>query len=74
VEDFIVARVEVGDPRVADLLRGKWEAVIRDEVRARELALSGPGGSSPGGRGTAEAEWDVEGIPLRTAISRAPDR
>ncbi|MDD1655827.1 MAG: DUF5915 domain-containing protein, partial [Methanomicrobiales archaeon] len=76
VEDFIVARVEVGDLRVADLLKGTWEAVIRDEVRARVLALAGPAGGSPaaGGRWMAEAEWDVEGVPLRTAISRAPDR
>jgi isoleucyl-tRNA synthetase len=74
VEDFIVARVEVGDSRVADLLRGTWESVIRDEVRARELVLSVPGGSSPEGPWTAEAEWDVEGITLRTAISRAPRR
>ena len=76
VEDFILARVEIGEARVAGLLQGRWEAVIRDEVRARELALTGPAGGSPAAGGTwmAEAEWDVEGVSVRTAISRAADQ
>jgi hypothetical protein len=76
VEDFILARVEIGEARVAGLLQGRWEAVIRDEVRARSLALTGPAGGSPAAGGTwmAEADWDVEGVSVRTAISRAPDQ
>jgi isoleucyl-tRNA synthetase len=76
VEDFIDARVEIGDARVAELLKGKWEAVIQDEVRARSLVLTGPSGEAPvsGATGMAEADWEVEGVKIRTAISRAADQ
>ncbi len=68
VEEFIAAGVEVGDPRVASLVRSGWLDRIREEVRARSLTIGQPGEVPPGG---LEGSWDIEGIPVRTFVSRA---
>ncbi|MGE5831474.1 MAG: isoleucine--tRNA ligase [Methanomicrobiales archaeon] len=71
VEDFIVAGVVIHDPRVASLVRSGWENRIRDEVRARSLSIRLPGEGGPSPEGGLEADWEIEGVGVRTTVSRA---
>ncbi|HUK38702.1 MAG TPA: isoleucine--tRNA ligase [Methanomicrobiales archaeon] len=71
VEEFISADVVIGDPRVAALVRDGWAEKIRGEVRARSLSIGGPGSEGlVEGKGRTESSWDIEGIEVRTGISR----
>jgi isoleucyl-tRNA synthetase len=72
VEEFILADVEIGDPRVASLVRSGWEEKIRDEVRARSLFVHETGEAGAEGDLGPVTSWDIEGIEVRTAVSRAP--
>jgi len=73
VEEFIAADVVIGDPRVASLVKEGWAEKIRGEVRARSLSIRLPGEAGPAaGSGGLENSWDIEGIEVRTAVSRAP--
>jgi isoleucyl-tRNA synthetase len=70
VEEFITAGVEIGDPRVASLVRSGWEDRIREEVRARSLSIRGPGETGPSSGGGTESVWEIEGIEVTTTVSR----
>jgi isoleucyl-tRNA synthetase len=71
VEEFIHADVVIGDRRVAGLVRSGWAERIKGEVRARSLSVRLPGEpGAPGGSGP-ESSWDIEGIEVRTRVSRA---
>jgi len=72
VDMFIVADVVIGEPRIASLVKAGWAEKIRGEVRARALTIRLSGESGPA-RGSAglESTWDIEGIEVRTAVSRA---
>jgi isoleucyl-tRNA synthetase len=71
VEEFIVADVLIGDPRIASLVKSSWSDRIAGEVRARSLSIRLRGDSGPPGKGELENDWDIEGIEVRTAVSRA---
>jgi isoleucyl-tRNA synthetase len=71
VDEFVVADVLIGDPRVASLVRSGWAERIREEVRARSLSIRGPGEEGPGGGGGLEGSWEIEGIQVKTMVSRA---
>jgi hypothetical protein len=75
VEDFILVDAAIADDRIGCLLRERWITGIGEEVRARELRLHGPGGL-PGHAKSRELvkEWDIEGIAVTLALSRAPDQ
>jgi len=72
VEEFIDAGVVIGDPRIAALVRDGWAEKIKGEVRARSLSIGEPGSEGPAGEGEGrtESSWDIEGIEVRTAITR----
>jgi isoleucyl-tRNA synthetase len=70
VGEFIIADVEVGDPRVAALVKAGWAEKIQGEVRARALTIRLKG--EPGAASGQESSWDIDGIEVRTAVSRAP--
>jgi isoleucyl-tRNA synthetase len=72
VGEFIIADVEIGDPRIALLVRSGWEEKIRDEVRARSLFVHKTGEAGAEGDLGPVTSWDIEGIEVRTAVSRAP--
>jgi isoleucyl-tRNA synthetase len=73
VEEFITADVVIGDPRVASLVKAGWAEKIRGEVRARSLSIRLPGEAAPApGAAGLESSWDIEGIEVRTTVSRAP--
>ncbi|HVP25287.1 MAG TPA: isoleucine--tRNA ligase [Methanomicrobiales archaeon] len=72
VGDFIIADVVIGDPRIASLVRSGWTEKIREEVRARPLFIREPGEEKPAFGGGTESSWDIEGIEVMTAVSRAP--
>jgi isoleucyl-tRNA synthetase len=71
VDEFVVADVLIGDPRVASLVQSGWAERIREEVRARSLSIRGPGEEGPVGGGGLEGSWEIEGIQVRTTVSRA---
>jgi isoleucyl-tRNA synthetase len=72
VEEFIHADVVVRDARVLSLLKPGWVDRIRDEVRARSLSLPEAGEAGQAEPGGLSKEWDIEGIAVRTTVSRAP--
>jgi hypothetical protein len=73
VEEFITADVVIGEPRVASLVKAGWAEKIRGEVRARSLSIRLPGEAAPApGAAGLESSWDIEGIEVRTTVSRAP--
>jgi isoleucyl-tRNA synthetase len=72
VEEFIIAEVGIGDPRVASLVRSGWAEKIRDEVRARSLFIHVTGEAGAEGDLGPVTSWDIEGIEVRTAVSRVP--
>ena len=71
VEEFIVADVFIGDARIASLVRSGWADRIQGEVRARSLSIRLPGEASPRGEGGLESSWEIEGVEVRTTVSRA---
>jgi isoleucyl-tRNA synthetase len=71
VEEFIAADVFIGDQRIASLVKSGWSGRIAGEVRARSLSIRLPGEAGPAGKGGLENTWDIEGIEVRTAVSRA---
>ncbi len=71
VEEFIIADVLIGDPRIASLVKSGWSDRIAGEVRARSLAIRLPGEERPAAEGEMENSWEIEGIEVRTAVSRA---
>jgi len=71
VEEFITADVLIGDERIASLVKSRWPDRIAGEVRARSLSIHLPGEEMPAGTGHLENSWDIEGIEVRTAVSRA---
>jgi isoleucyl-tRNA synthetase len=71
VEEFIVADVSIGDPRIASLVRTGWAERIQGEVRARSLSIRMPEDTGTVGKSERENSWDIEGIEVRTAVSRA---
>ncbi|MDD1663170.1 MAG: class I tRNA ligase family protein, partial [Methanomicrobiales archaeon] len=72
VEEFIVADVLIRDARIASLVQSRWADRIQGEVRARSLSIRMPGEAGPAGKGELENSWEIEGIEVRTAVSRAP--
>ncbi|MDH7593771.1 MAG: isoleucine--tRNA ligase [Methanomicrobiales archaeon] len=72
VEDFILADVEIDDPRVSSLVNDGWREAIMREVRARSLKIL-PAGSDIMSLSSHELqqEWDVDDILMRTGISRS---
>jgi isoleucyl-tRNA synthetase len=71
VEEFIVADVLIGDERIASLVKSGWADRIAGEVRARSLSIRLPGDVGPALVGGLENSWEIEGIEVRTAVSRA---
>ncbi|MDD1669442.1 MAG: DUF5915 domain-containing protein, partial [Methanomicrobiales archaeon] len=71
VEESIVADVLIGDERIASLVKSGWADRIAGEVRARSLSIRLPGDAEHAGKGELETSWDIEGIEVRTAVSRA---
>ncbi|HTY52555.1 MAG TPA: DUF5915 domain-containing protein, partial [Methanomicrobiales archaeon] len=71
VGEFIVADVLIGDRRIASLVRTAWAERIQEEVRARSLSIRDPGEGWPEAHGGTENVWDIEGIEVRTSVSRA---
>jgi isoleucyl-tRNA synthetase len=71
VEEFIIADVVIGDRRIAILVRSGWAGRIKEEVRARSLSIRLGGEPGPSGEGDLESSWDIEGIEVRTRVSRA---
>ncbi|MDD1663899.1 MAG: DUF5915 domain-containing protein, partial [Methanomicrobiales archaeon] len=72
VEEFISADVIIGDSRITSLLTPGWTERIRGEVRARSLFIQYAGEAGQVGLCDLSNEWDIEGIEVRTAVSRAP--
>jgi isoleucyl-tRNA synthetase len=74
VEDFIAVDVAVAEKHVCDLIRITWHDGIKEEVRARELTIrtdsEKPPRTSTGGWQLVK-DWDVEGVAMKMAISRA---
>lgn len=71
VEDFIIADVSIKDEQIANLVKSKWCNHIKNEIRARSLSIRLPGDSGAAGKSELENTWDIEGIEVRTAVSRA---
>ncbi|MCX6696965.1 MAG: isoleucine--tRNA ligase [Methanoregula sp.] len=72
VEDFIVVDAAVADNRICEIVRGGWREGIAEEVRARELALHNTETpATAAGAYQLVKEWDVEGVAMTIAISRA---
>jgi isoleucyl-tRNA synthetase len=71
VEEFIVADVFIGDPGVASLVKSGWSDRIAGEVRARSLSIRLPGEAGHALKGGLESSWEIEGIEVRTTVSRA---
>jgi isoleucyl-tRNA synthetase len=71
VEEFIVADVLIGDERIASLVRSGWADRIAGEVRARSLSIRKPGETRSAVPGEPESIWEIDGIEVRTAVSRA---
>ncbi len=70
VEDFILAEVTVSDARIFSLLKASWPDRIGREVRASNLYLH-PSDETPVQRTwDLQNEWDIEGVAVRTAVSR----
>jgi hypothetical protein len=72
VDDFIVADAVISDPRICGLVRDQWLKGIMGEVRAKSLELRTP--DEPAGTTgpwQLEKDWDLEGLPITLAISRA---
>jgi isoleucyl-tRNA synthetase len=75
VEDFILVNAAIADDRIGGLLRERWITGIGEEVRARELQLHGAGGLPDYAKSRELVkDWDIEGIAVTLALSRAPDQ
>jgi len=72
VDDFIVAYGVISDPRICGLVRDQWLKGIMEEVRAKVLVLRTPDEPAEmAGPWQLEKDWDLEGLPIILAISRA---
>ena len=72
VENFIVVDAAVADKRICDLVRTSWQEGIMEEVRARELSLHNTTEPAPSQAAyQIVKEWDVEGVAMTIAISKA---
>ncbi|HPM61842.1 MAG TPA: DUF5915 domain-containing protein, partial [Methanoregulaceae archaeon] len=74
VEDYITAGIVIDDERVRSLLKGSWEDVIREEVRAGSLTISRESSYSTDGSFELERDWDIEGIQAVIGISKFTDQ
>jgi isoleucyl-tRNA synthetase len=75
VDDFIRVAILIADSRVGDLIRDRWMQGIQDEVRSREMAVySGSDRSAVGNHEELEKNWEIEGIPVKIAVSKAADQ
>jgi isoleucyl-tRNA synthetase len=73
VEDYVEVFVTIDDVRVAGLLSGTWEDVIRDEVRAMTIKVQA-GSREAGDRAGLLQDWDVEGVAMVMGVSKAADK
>jgi isoleucyl-tRNA synthetase len=71
VEDYVAVGVTIDDARVAGLLSGSWEDVIRDEVRAIAIQLRAGSQEQVGVCGGLQQDWDVEGVAMVIGVSKA---
>ncbi|MEN6610141.1 MAG: isoleucine--tRNA ligase [Methanoregulaceae archaeon] len=71
VEDFIAANVAVADTRVCDLIKITWKDGIAEEVRAKDLSIRSSADEGPARSWQMSQDWDVEGIAITIAISKA---
>jgi isoleucyl-tRNA synthetase len=71
VEDFIVADVELSDERIHSLMRDGWPDTIQREVRAEELCIRLSEEAPQRESWELENEWDIDGVTVRTSVSRA---
>jgi len=74
VEDFISSYVIINDSRICQLVSSEWKGGIMEEVRARQLTISGDGSPIPAGSWDLEKDWDIEGLLVRIGISGFPDQ
>jgi isoleucyl-tRNA synthetase len=74
VEDFISAYVVINDLHICELVSSQWKEGIMEEVRAKQLTMSGNGAFVPEGRWDLEKDWDIEGLSVRIGISGFPDQ
>ncbi|MBN2733347.1 MAG: isoleucine--tRNA ligase [Methanomicrobiaceae archaeon] len=66
VEDSIIAEISILDERIKGLL-APWKDAISGEIRAREFVLQ----TNIKDDADMVQEWDVEGVAMKMAISRA---
>jgi isoleucyl-tRNA synthetase len=74
VEDFISSYVIISDTRICQLVSSEWKEGIMEEVRAKQLTISGNGSTIPAGNWGLEKDWDIEGLLVRIGISGFPDQ
>jgi isoleucyl-tRNA synthetase len=70
VEDFIAAEVTIPDERIYTLLEKRWVDLIGREVRAPNLHLHPSEEVALTRTWDLQNEWDIEGLTVRTAVSR----
>jgi isoleucyl-tRNA synthetase len=70
VEDFIAAEVIIADARVYALLKEDGADLIGREVRASAMYLRPSEEGSLKRSWDLQNEWDIEGVTVRTSISR----
>ncbi len=74
VDDFIRVTIVISDTRIGDLVRDQWMLGIQDEVRARELTIYSDSDRIVSGDHELVKNWEIEGIPIGIAISKASDQ
>lgn len=67
VEDTVKVAMSVADARVSKLIES-WKDSIAGEVRAVKIEMTSDSGAVNGG---LVQEWDVEGIAMKMAVTRA---
>jgi hypothetical protein len=61
----------VADERICALIKNTWHAGIREEVRARDLAIHNTNTGAPATTYEMVKDWDVEGVAMTMGISKA---
>ena len=67
VDDTVAVSIHVADARVSKLIES-WKDSIAGEVRAVKIEMTSDPGAVNGG---IVQEWDVEGIAMKMAVTRA---
>jgi isoleucyl-tRNA synthetase len=72
MDEFIVVDAIIADEHLCSLLTEKWQNLLCQEVRVRDLQIHRSGDSRNGGRLLQlDRDWDIEGIPVTLGISVA---